>query len=102
MTDPVLERVHDDALLKKLLLEGYFPDLRHLTLPFRLFVAPWTTGVIPMLLDHNRPRPDASNELPLLNIFVKDPRGAVKSLYNLDSEFAKQLKALQPNISLRF
>jgi hypothetical protein len=37
-------------MLKELLFEGYFPDLRHLTLPLRSFVVLWTTGVIPMLL----------------------------------------------------
>ena len=68
MTDLVLEIVtlYDEAVLKKLLLEGYFPDLRHLT--FRHlndFFVLWAADIIPILLD---PR---SDKRKLCKIFVQ-------------------------------
>jgi hypothetical protein len=98
VTDLVLEKVYDVSILKVLLLEGYFPDLRHLTLPLHSFVMLWEMGVIPMLLDRNRVRP---NELPLRNIFVVDPQVVDKSNPMWDSDFGKQLKVFQSSISLR-
>jgi hypothetical protein len=98
VTDLVLEEEYDVSILKVLLLEGYFPDLRHLTLPLHSFVMLWEMGVIPMLLDRNRVRP---NELPLRNIFVVDPQVVDKSNPMWDSDFGKQLKVFQSSISLR-
>jgi hypothetical protein len=98
VTDLVLEEEYDVSILKVLLLEGYFPDLHHLTLPLHLFVNLWKTGVIPMLLDRNRAR---LNEVPLRKIFVVDPQVVDKSHSMWDSDLGKQLKAFQSSISLR-
>ena len=49
-----------DAMIR-LLLEGYFPDLRHLTLGLRPFDMLWNIGAIPLLLNRKRPRPDEPN-----------------------------------------
>jgi hypothetical protein len=96
VTDLVLKEVYDVSILKVLLLEGYFPDLRHLTLPLHSFIMLWETGVIPML--RNRARP---NEVPLRNIFVVGSQVVDKSHPMWDSDFGKQLKAFQSSISLR-
>jgi hypothetical protein len=98
VTDLVLEEVYDGSMLKGLLLEGYFPDLHHLTLPLHSFVNLWKTGVIPMLLDRNRVR---LNEVPLRRFFVVGPQVVDKSNPMWDSDFGKQLKAFQSSISLR-
>jgi len=91
VTNLVLGSVYDNAVLKVLLLEGYFPDLCHLTLPLQSFVTLWGTGVISMLLDRNR------SGVVLRNIFVVDPlRVGIR-----DSEFGKQLGVFQLSISLR-
>ena len=42
--------VEGDAVMRKLLLEGYFPDMRHLTLRLQPFLSLWQKGVIPLLV----------------------------------------------------
>jgi hypothetical protein len=97
VTDLVLAKVHGDAMLKELLLNGYFPDLRHLTLPLQAFVVLWKSDVISLLLDRNRPRPDAPNEITLRTIFVVDLEGAESDPLS-DPEF---LKTFQSSISVK-
>jgi hypothetical protein len=70
-------------LLKKLLLEGYLPDLRQLTLRSKLFRV--------LIL------PDVLSKVTLRKIFVQ---GADKSDRRWDSEFEK-LKVSQSSISWR-
>jgi hypothetical protein len=69
------------ALLKKILLEGYFPDLRQLTLQSYLF---------PVLVDVVLP--DVLNKLTLRKIFV---RGADES----NRKWHEKLKVFQSSIS---
>jgi len=52
----------EPEVIKRLLLEGYFPDLRHLTLRSQVFLNLWEMGVIPLLLDRKRRRPGGPNE----------------------------------------
>jgi hypothetical protein len=84
VTDLVLHRIYDaKSMLKKLLLEGYLPDLRQLTLRSKLFRV--------LIL------PDVLSKVTLRKIFVQ---GADKSDRRWDSEFEK-LKVSQSSISWR-
>jgi len=95
MTDLVVrfwEHGKGDALMR-LLLEGHFPDLRHLTLEIQPFKVLWNIGAIPLLLDRKRPRPDELNGGRLHKFIVVD-----QDRYLFDrmwkSNVGKQLKEL--------
>ena len=103
VTDVVLEYLGvGHIMIKKLLLEEYFPDLRHLTLRLQPFICLWHIGIISMLLDRKQPRPDAANEGRLLKLLVID-RHRTGEFNDLvwKSAIGKELKALEWNISLR-
>jgi hypothetical protein len=89
VTDLVIEHLGerpDDV--KRLLLEGYFPDLRHLTLRLQPFQVLWDIGVIHLLLDRKRrPEPKEGG----LHRFVVDH---VFEHHMWDSGFWEQVKAL--------
>jgi len=98
VTDLVVEHLDETDGIERLLLEGYFPDLRHLTLRPRPFWSLWRTGIIPLLLDRKRPRPDEPNEGRLHKFLVVDH--VVSGLdYLLNSVYWEEVKAL--NISIR-
>ena len=61
VTDLVIGVCEDNDAMMRLLLERYFPDLRHLTLRLRPFMVLWNRGVIPLLLDRKRTRVDEPN-----------------------------------------
>ena len=95
VTDLVLEIItlYDEAVLKKLLLEGYFPDLLHLTLrQLNDFFVLWVADIIPILLG---PR---SDKVKLCKIFVQ---GADTSHPMWNLKCGKQVKAIQSGISWR-
>jgi len=96
VTDLVVEGLN--AMIKRLLLEGYFPDLRHLTLRLQPFKELWHVGAIPLLLDLKRP-PNKSNEGRLDKFLVVDKDRAEGFDRMWNSGRWEQLKAL--NISLR-
>jgi len=104
VTDLVVDQVDGILVLKlkKLLLENFFPDLRHLTLRLRAFLFLWNAGAIPLLLDRKRPRPDGPNEGRLHKfLVVKDQSttGIDKFDRMWKSDVGEQLNAL--NISPR-
>jgi len=73
MTDLVIEGWRPDGgAMMRLLLEGYFPDLRHLTLRLQPFEMLWDIGIIPLLLDRKRPQLDDRNEGRLDKFIVVD------------------------------
>jgi len=82
-----------DALMR-LLLEGHFPDLRHLTLGLQPFEVLWDTGVIPLLLDRKRPRPDEPNGGRLHKLIVVDPGRISRFDRMWNSDVGEQLKEL--------
>ena len=97
VTDLVLEALtYEPFVIKKLLLNGYFPDLRHLTLrlePFRVLLK---IGFIIPLLALKQSRSDRPNEGKLDKFLVIDKASKFDDLWN--SDLGEQLKAL--NISL--
>jgi len=82
-----------------LLLDGYFPDLRHLTLRFEPFKVLWDTGVIPSLLDRKRPRQDDPNGGRLHKFIVLDHDQGFALGHMWNSEVGEQLKEL--NVTVR-
>jgi hypothetical protein len=78
--------MYEKGLLMKLLLGGYFPDLRQLTLGPLNFCFLLNVGL-----------PDVLNKVSLRKVFVP---GADKSNRMWDSEFEK-LKVFQSSISWR-
>jgi len=82
----------EPRMIKKLLLDGYFPDLRHLTLrmePFRLLLE---TGAIIPLLGLKQSRPDRPNEGKLDKFLVIDQASYFVNLWN--SSFGERMKTL--------
>jgi hypothetical protein len=73
VTDLVLEEYSDPITVRKLLLEEYFPDLRHLTLRLEPFLDLWRNGILSMVLDRKRQHCDAPNGGRLLKVLVVDP-----------------------------
>ena len=61
VTDLVIGAWDEVDAMMRLLLEGFLPDLRHLTLRLSSFMVLWNRGVIPLLLDRKRPRLDDAN-----------------------------------------
>jgi len=96
MTDLVVrfwEHSKGDALMR-LLLEGHFPDLRHLTLGIQPFEVLWDIGAIPILLDSKRPRPDEPNE-GRLHKFIVVEQGRISRFDRMwNSDVGEQLKEL--------
>ena len=72
VTDLVVEHLHLKGTIeiKRLFLEGYFPDLCHLTLRLQPFWLLWYNGDMPLLLDCRRP--DGSNERKFYKFLVVD------------------------------
>ena len=97
VTDLVLESVDRRYVVDFRLLEGYFPDLRHLTLRLEPFLTLWNVGIISRLLDRKQLQPNAPNEGGLCKILVIDQAAEFHDMWN--SDVRKQLKTL--NISLR-
>jgi len=56
VVDLVVEALNKEQafLINKLLLEGYFPNLQHLTLRLQAFLYLWDMNIIPLLLDRKR------------------------------------------------
>jgi len=94
-----LEQRESPGVVKKLLLEGYLPNLRHLTLQLQPFLRLWQMGVIPSLLDRKRLQPDGSNKGGLPKILVVEEDQVHKFDQMWDSDVGEQLKAM--DISLR-
>jgi len=87
MTDLVVTFWEYDKgdVMRRLLLEEYFPDLRHLTLGLQPFKVLWNTGAIPLLLDRKRPRPGELNGGSLHKFIVVDQdRHLFNRMWNLD------------------
>jgi hypothetical protein len=80
--------------IKRLLLEGYFPDLRHLTLRLQPFKMLWDIGGIHLLLDRKRPQADELKEGGLHKILVVDHDKVSEIARMCDSGVGEQLKAL--------
>ncbi len=100
MTDLVVENLDlGPELIKRLLLKGYFPDLRHLTLRLQAFQVLWASGDIPLLLDLKRPRPDEPNEGRLHKFLVVEKHQALAFKHMWNSDDGEELKKL--NVSLR-
>jgi len=89
----------EPAVIQGLLLNGYFPDLRHLTLRFQPFMELWDIGFISLLLDLKRPRPGEPNEGKLHKFLVVDEDSVPRFHLMWNSDVGKELKAL--NIGLR-
>jgi len=89
----------EGAMMVKLLLEGYFPDLCHLTLQLQPFGVLWDDGLIPLLLDLKRPQPDGRNEGRFLKFTVvdQDRISEIGPIWN--SDVGEKLKEL--NVTLR-
>jgi len=99
LTDLVVrfwERSKGDALMR-LLLEGHFPDLRHLTLGIQPFKVLWDIGAILILLDRKRPRPDEPNGGRFHKFIVVDQPRLFNHFWNWG--VGEQLKEL--NVTLR-
>ena len=103
VTDVVLEYLGAGLFtIEKLLLEEYFPDLRHLTLRLQPFFCLWHNGIISMLLDRKKPHPDAGNEGRHRKLLVIDRHriGEFNALV-WKSGIGRELEALELNITLR-
>ena len=75
VTDLVVESLEQGcqvAMINKLLLEEYFPDLRHLTLRLEPFLLLWAKDDILLYLDRKRPRSDGPNKGRLHKFLVID------------------------------
>jgi hypothetical protein len=96
VTELFLETQQDNSasVFEKLLLEGYFPNLRHLTLQLQPFLSMWGVGTIRLLLDNRRLRPDEPNEgrLPKILVVEKDQADKFDEMWN--SNVGMQLQAL--------
>jgi hypothetical protein len=102
MTDLVVESLGDQnqsLSIQRLFLEEYFPDLRLLTLRLQTFYALWANGVIPLFLDRNRPRLGIATKGRQRKIVVENLRTDFDTMA-WDSEFGKELKALELDINL--
>jgi len=99
VTDLVIGACEDSDAMTRLLLERYFPDLRHLTLHLQPFMVLWSKGIIPLLLDCKRPRLDDPNGGRLHKFIVvdQDLKSALRRMWN--SEVGKGLKEL--NVTVR-
>ena len=89
VTDLVVETLRKGCQadrIMKILLEEYFPDLRHLTLRLRPFLFLWDTGFIPLFLNRKRPQPNGPNEGKLHKFLVveRDKGPEFQHLWNLD------------------
>jgi len=101
VTDLVVERLREGFEgrfegIKRLLLGGYFPNLRHLTLRLQPFWLMWRKGIdiIPLLVDCKRP--NGSNERKFL-VVEQGRRNEFGRMW--DSDIGEGLKAF--NISKR-
>ena len=103
VTDLVLEYLDvESVVVKKLLLEEYFPDLHHLTLGLQSFLYLWHTGIISMLLDCKQPHRDTANKGRHRKILVIDQcQTGEFNDFVWKLVIGKQLKVLELNISLR-
>jgi hypothetical protein len=99
VTDLVIGAWKTGDAMMRLLLEGYFPDLRHLTLRLQPFEVLWDIGVIPSLLDRKRPRLDDPNGGRLHKFIVVDQDRKFEFDRMWNSEVGEGLKEL--NITLR-
>ncbi len=100
VTDLVVETPgEEDNAIKRLLFEGCFPNLHHLTLRLQSFLSLWEMGVIPLLLDRKRLQYDRPNESRLSKILVVERGKAIEFDRMWKSDVGEQLKAL--GISLR-
>jgi len=99
VTDLVIGACEDGDAMMGLLLEEYFPDLRHLTLRFSPFKVLWDIGVIPSLVDRKRPRVDDPNGRRLHKFIVVDHDWGSQFDRMWNSEVGEGLKEL--NISMR-
>ena len=89
----------EGAMMTRLLLGGYFPDLCHLTLQLQPFRVLWGDGLIPLLLDLKRPQPDGGNE-GRFNKFIVVDRDQISEIGRIwDSDVGERLKEL--NVRLR-
>jgi hypothetical protein len=84
--------------IEKLLLEGYFPDLRRLTFRLKPFLFLWYRDAFSKLLDHIGPS-NAPSEGRLHKLLVVDPFRGPEFNDMWNSEVGDQLKTM--NISLR-
>jgi hypothetical protein len=94
VVDGNIENESRALLIKKLLLEEYFPDLRQLTLGLRPFRYLWDMGVIHLYLNRKRPRSDGPSDGKLHKLLVVDPEKAPEFEEMWKSDFGKQVKAL--------
>jgi len=95
VTDLVVETPgEEDDAIKRLLLEGCFPNLRHLTLRLKSFLSLWEMGVIPLLLDRKRLQHDQPNESKLSKFLVVERDQAIEFDRMWKSDVGEQLKAL--------
>jgi hypothetical protein len=99
VTDLVWETLDGHFEFVKLLLEGYVPDVRHLTLRVESFLLLWSTGVFTKVPDGGGPLPDAPNEGRLLQLLVVDPLRGPDFVETWNSDVGKELKKL--NVRLR-
>jgi len=105
VTDLVAENVdaaHHVSAIKKLLLEEYFPDLRHLILRLEAFRSFWDEGVISLLLVWKRQRQGAAAKGRQCKILIMDQR-RVHKFNDLvwKSPIGTTLKELQVDVGLR-
>jgi len=93
VTNLVVETLdYDPGTISKLLLDGYFPDMRHLTLrlePFRFLL---DSGAISPLLDLKQPRHDRPYKGKLHKFLVIDHAYIFDDLW--DSDLGERLKAV--------
>lgn len=86
------------VVTSKLLLEDYFPDLRHLTLQLAVFKFLWGEGIIPLLLDRARPRLNAASngrqpKIRVLNRQLDGEKVDLKTWVS-SSDLGRQLESL--------
>jgi len=98
VTDLVVDALDEGqaVVIKKLLLEGYFPNLRHLTLRLQAFLYLWEKSVIPLLLDRKRRGPE-EGRLDKFLVVNEDRDSEFDHVWNSDA--GEELMEL--NISLR-
>ena len=102
VTDLVVEALDEVRAVdsKKLLLEGYFPNLRHLTLRLQTFLYLWDMSVIPLLLDRKRRLTDGPGVEGRLDKFLVVNEGREADFDDMwNSDVGKELMKL--DISLR-
>ena len=94
-----LESQSHTTQIEKLLLEDYFPHMRHLILERDLFLTLWDLGIVSRMLDRNRPRHHTAIEGSPLKILVVDPLQGEEFIRFWNSDMVREkLEARQARI----